>query len=117
MTEDRKSWHDLKCDPAPFQAMFWGMKTADLRNLSDRDIAVGDTVAFHEHDRSGVIQKYTGRILLTVITHIQTQYILPENCAMLSFRIIEKHLTRKTYEDSYRHVAETGLWAQMHKTV
>lgn len=79
-------WHELRTDPEPFRYMFAGLKKADLRDLSDRDIQAGDIVVFNEFDREK--QYYPGRSIKAKITHVQTGYMLPENCAMLSFQII-----------------------------
>jgi hypothetical protein len=67
--------HTLKVDPEPFLAMWQGLKKADLRDLSDRDIQVGDTVDFEEFDRD--TKAYSGLMIRCKITHIQRGYILP----------------------------------------
>ena len=82
--------------------MWRGAKTADLRDLSDRDIQVGDWVWFHENCRK---DGRTGRSIQVEVTHIQRGYILPSPCcvrtcseagtktgvagAMLSFRVVD----------------------------
>lgn len=59
--------HIFKCDPAPFEQMWCGIKTAELR-LNDRDYQQGDSVLVREHFRKD--DKYTGRTIQANITYV-----------------------------------------------
>ena len=66
--------HTLRTDPIPFQAMWDGIKTFELRK-NDRGFKVGDTLCLIEHQRDGSKNLgNTGRVMNATV-----QYIL-ENC-------------------------------------
>lgn len=76
--------HELKADPTPFEDVYSGRKTAEVR-LDDRGYKVGDVLHLREHQRSGLVGgKYTGRELRRRVTHIQHGYGLPEGVVVLS---------------------------------
>ena len=84
--------HVLKVDPEPFDLLFHGLKTFELRR-KDRDYRIGDTLlllrTFHSGKEmaAGAALKYTGAALAGVITHIQTGYDMPEHLCGLSLSI------------------------------
>lgn len=71
-----------------------GRKKADLRDLCaynlqhKKHIEIGDRVSFREFDREK--NYYTGRRLMTNITHIQMGYVLKPGCGMLSFKVVRR---------------------------
>lgn len=98
-----KPWR-FKTDTEPFQAVWCGAKTAELRDLSDRpDIEVDDWLTLWEM----IGGLYTGRSIEAQITHIQRGYGLPEGYAMLSLGSLLKFKTVqtnfKTIEEIERH--------------
>lgn len=81
--------HRFKTDPQPFREMWEKRKTSDFRNLSDRPdpVKVGDKVTFEEHDPA--VPFYTGKSIVAVVTHVQSGYGIPVDCAVISFRILK----------------------------
>ena len=69
--------HRVKSWPTFFEATLAGVKTHDVRRISDRDYHVGDTLRLQEFDPEK--QQYTGRELCVRITYI-TSANLP--CAL-----------------------------------
>ena len=65
--------HELKCDPAPFQDVWLGLKTFELR-LDDRGFRLGDTLWLREHNRldehPSLAIGYTGREVIMVVAHL-----------------------------------------------
>ncbi len=55
--------HDLKEAPQYFGLVCAGIKNFEIRK-NDRDYQIGDTVKFHEYDKTE--EKYTGRKSRTV---------------------------------------------------
>lgn len=82
--------HELKTDPAVFDAVVRGAKTHEIR-FNDRAFAVGDllhlreTAATGEAMRAGAPIEYTGRQALREVSHIQTGYGLADGWVILSF--------------------------------
>jgi hypothetical protein len=76
------SSHTLKCKPGPFAALVSGEKTSEVRRCDDRVFKVGQTVEIKEVDADGIP---TGNKLYRRITHIQTDYGLPDNLCVLSY--------------------------------
>lgn len=82
--------HELKTDPAVFEAVARGDKTHEIR-LNDRGFAVGDTLLLRETESPGEYMKlgsplvYTGRTETRTISHIQTGYGLADDWCILSF--------------------------------
>ena len=72
-----KMEHRVKSWPSFFEATLAGVKTHDVRRVSDRDYRVGDTLRLMEFDPEK--QRYTGRELCVRITYI-TSAKLP--CAL-----------------------------------
>lgn len=88
--------HELKTDHEPFEAVFSGAKTHEIRSGADRDFKVGDTLILREtrysHDEmrvDGRPLEYTGRTVERIVTHIQSGYGLP-------FGIVVMSLARRT---------------------
>lgn len=69
--------HRVKAWPIFFEATLAGVKTHDVRRITDRDYQVGDTLRLMEFDPEK--QQYTGRELRVRITYI-TSAMLP--CAL-----------------------------------
>lgn len=86
ITDPDGACHELKTDPEPFQAMLDGAKRSDVRDVSDKDIRIGDYVVYREFDRK--FQKYTERVIRTRVLHIQSGYGLPDNIQVISFQVI-----------------------------
>ena len=75
--------HELKCDPRPFQAVYQGSKTFEVR-VDDRGYQVGDTLHLREYDRE--TSTYTGRWVSKRVTYLLCggQYGLPDNLVVMS---------------------------------
>ena len=73
--------HTLKIHPQPLADLLSGAKTAEVRDCSDRDFRVGDTVRLRELTADG----YTGREATRTISHIQEGYGLPVGLCVLSY--------------------------------
>jgi hypothetical protein len=82
--------HELKTWPEPFEAIWYDMKTAEIRK-NDRAFSVGDILRLEEWDPDPDEQTYTGRVIVAEITHIERGFGVPEGYAMLSIRVHEKH--------------------------
>lgn len=69
--------HELKTDPAVFQAVLDGLKTYELR-MNDRGFATGDELRLREtrytgaEIAAGAPLEYTGREVTRRVTHILT---------------------------------------------
>lgn len=73
--------HVLKIHPQPLADLLSGAKTAEVRDCSDRDFQVGDTVRLRELTGDG----YTGREVTRTISHVQVGYGLPVGLCVLSY--------------------------------
>ncbi len=60
--------HDLKVWPEYFEPIRQGLKTFEIRKVSDRDFRVGDTLVLSEWDEYD--RHYTGRAVKVKITYI-----------------------------------------------
>ena len=75
--------HDLKTWPKPFQAVWDGDKTAEIR-LNDRAFEVGQSLLLREYDPE--TKTFSGRYVWGKITHILSGgFGLRENYVMMSF--------------------------------
>lgn len=74
--------HELKIRQTPLADLFSGLKTGEIRDCSDREFAVGDTVLLREIDDA---RDYTGTVLRRTITHVQKHYGLPGHLCVLSY--------------------------------
>lgn len=74
--------HELKIRQTPLADLLSGLKTGEIRDCSDREFAVGDTVVLREIDDS---RDYTGTVLRRTITHVQKNYGLPDHLCVLSY--------------------------------
>lgn len=89
---DERRTHELKTDPAVFDAVARGDKTHEIR-LNDRNFQVGDNLLLRETVDTGWAMRnagaplvYTGRAATRTISHIQTGYGLADDWCILSFR-------------------------------
>lgn len=81
------NYHNLKTWPVYFQAVWDGVKTAEIRK-DDRGFAVGDSLLLEEWE-AGV---YTGRRLSATISHIvKGAPFLPDDTAVLSLTNVLKY--------------------------
>ncbi len=87
--------HNLKCWPAPFQAIVAGDKRADFRRDDRGGFQVGDVVRFMEWapllpPPVALPLCYTGATQLAEITHVQPggAFGIPEGFAILSFVLL-----------------------------
>lgn len=79
--------HDLKCWPAPFEAIARGEKSWEFR-LDDRGYAVGDALVLREWDPG--IRSYTGRVIRARVTWIlQGAFGLPVGYVIMSLDVRE----------------------------
>lgn len=74
--------HELKIRQTPLADLLSGLKTGEIRDCSDREFAVGDTVLLREIDDS---RDYTGTVARRTITHVQKNYGLPDHLCVLSY--------------------------------
>nr|WP_225777321.1 DUF3850 domain-containing protein [Pseudomonas sp. Marseille-Q3773] len=74
--------HELKIRQTPLADLLSGLKTGEIRDCSDREFAVGDTVLLREIDDA---RDYTGTVLRRTITHVQKHYGLPDHLCVLSY--------------------------------
>ncbi|URD40688.1 DUF3850 domain-containing protein [Pseudomonas sp. BYT-5] len=74
--------HELKIRQTPLADLLSGLKTGEIRDCSDREFAVGDTVLLREIDDA---RDYTGTVLRRTITHVQKNYGLPDHLCVLSY--------------------------------
>ncbi|MDS9590715.1 DUF3850 domain-containing protein [Pseudomonas sp. HTZ1] len=74
--------HELKIRQTPLADLLSGLKTGEVRDCSDREFAVGDTVLLREIDDA---RDYTGTVLRRTITHVQKHYGLPDHLCVLSY--------------------------------
>lgn len=61
--------HELKILPEYFSAVILGLKTAEIRDNTDRDFNVGDFLVLREYDPESE-NGYTSRVTELQITHI-----------------------------------------------
>lgn len=85
--------HELKTDPAVFQAALDGAKTYEIR-FNDRDYKVGDELLLRETKHTGAEMavsklpvEYTGRTLHKTVAHVLQGYGLQEGWCILSYKI------------------------------
>lgn len=83
--------HYLKSTTQPFSDVKSRLKKAEFRN-NDRDFAVGDLVVLMhwKYARDGIRAYYTGERQWIQITHIQTDFGIPEGFCVLSFVCVEQ---------------------------
>ena len=80
--------HRLKIHRKPFLDLESGAKTCEIRDCSDRDFQVGDSVLLMLVDETG---NPTPNELRRKITHIQTGYGLPDCLCVLSYEPAAQH--------------------------
>lgn len=110
--------HELKIRQTPLADLLSGLKTGEIRDCSDREFAVGDTVLLREIDDA---RDYTGTVLRRTITHVQKHYGLPDHLCVLSYGQAAPQPHAEpiawmvgtafwwTKEEAERDAAETGL--------
>jgi hypothetical protein len=77
--------HELKCWPAPFEAIGNGEKGWEFR-LDDRGYAVGDTLVLREWEPG--VRSYTGRVLRARVTWIlHGGFGLPDGFVIMSLDV------------------------------
>lgn len=74
--------HELKIRQTPLADLLSGLNTGEIRDCSDREFAVGDTVLLHEIDDA---RDYTVTVARRTITHVQKHYGLPDHLCVLSY--------------------------------
>ena len=80
--------HRLKIHRKPFLDLESGAKTGEIRDCSDRDFQVGDSVLLMLVDETG---NPTTNELRRKITHIQTGYGLQDHLCVLSYEPAAQH--------------------------
>jgi len=76
------SIHHLKINKQPFDDLVSGRKTGEVRDCSDRDFKVGDSVElFMTETATG----FATESIVRTITHIQRGYGLPDDLCVLSY--------------------------------
>ena len=80
--------HRLKIHRKPFLDLESGAKTCEIRDCSDRDFQVGDSVLLMLVDEDG---NPTPNELRRKITHIQTGYGLQDQLCVLSYEPADQH--------------------------
>ena len=96
-------WHDLKTDPEPFAASFYGWKPYEIRRF-DRDFMMSDFIVLRETVHNGQLMnpplvegiplktpkplEYTGRVLSFRITEVRTGYGIMEGWCALGLQSI-----------------------------
>ena len=84
--------HDLKTLVKPFQALWDGTKSHEVRKF-DRDFQVGHTLLLREYDEFA--ESYSGREIVAEITYITWpgMHGLPGMIGVMSISIISHSLT------------------------
>ncbi|MCK1466886.1 DUF3850 domain-containing protein [Bradyrhizobium sp. CW10] len=81
--------HKVKSWPSFFEATLSGVKTHEVRRLTDRDYQVGDRLLLQEYDPS--TETYSGRELavrITYVTSTEAPCALSEECLHPHFCIL-----------------------------
>jgi len=73
--------HELKTHPGPFEEVWHGWKTAELRH-DDREFRLGDYLMLSEWDPE--TEAYTGRTVRCRVTCVTRGWGLPSDMCMLS---------------------------------
>ncbi len=92
--------HDLKTHPGPFQAVWDGRKTFEIRKF-DRPFAVGDVLLLREWDPDGgylveyppfLSGRLTGRFVVAAVPYLTKPgaWDLPPDIGVLGIRVLEK---------------------------
>lgn len=78
--------HDIKIHEQFFDDVQSGAKKSELRH-DDRNYKTGDMLMIREYNP--LIDSYTERVIMAVITHIYRGPNLPNDYAILSLRIMK----------------------------
>lgn len=94
----RRNKHDLKCWPDPFQAVWDGLKTYEIR-VNDRDYGVGDELTLREWDPK--TETYTGREVSAYVTYMTRggEWGLPVDLCVLAIDVEALFDARQTKGD------------------
>ncbi len=95
--------HELKIRQTPLADLLSGLKTGEVRDCSDREFAVGDTVLLREIDDG---RDYTGAVLRRTITHVQKHYGLPDHLCVLSYG----HPAPQPHPEPIAWMVGTAFW-------
>lgn len=116
--------HELKTDPAVFEAVLSGAKTHEIR-LNDRNFDVADVLLLRETIYTGAEMAkgaellYTGRETRRTVSHIQTGYGLCEGWCILSFDLGTEELEYATrlarHLYSLHYSATAPSWEPAHE--
>lgn len=81
--------HNLKTWPAPFEAVWDGRKTYEIRR-DDRGFAVGDHLLLQEWDPA--TKTFSGRMILGEVTYMTPpgQWGLPDDLCILSVSVLNR---------------------------
>ena len=74
--------HNLKINRAPYDDLVSGAKTSEVRNCSDRDFRVGDSVELFMTETA---EGFATESIVRKISHIQRGYGLPDGLCVLSY--------------------------------
>lgn len=95
MSEEKGSVHEVKSWTFLFQALVSGLKKHDIRDMTERDYKVGDTLVLKEFDQTS--GKFTGREQKAKITYITSSMtpcafssaVLKKEFGILSLELID----------------------------
>lgn len=79
--------HELKTWPGPFEAVLSGAKRFEIRRDDGRGFAVGDQLLLREYVLSD--EHYTGRAILTGVTHIERGWGLHPDVVVMGIRVLD----------------------------
>ena len=85
--------HELKTDPEPFRASWWGWKPYEIRK-NDRNFKPGDQISLRETVYSGEEMQagkpleYTGRCLGREVTEVRTGYGIKDGWCALGVKVV-----------------------------
>lgn len=89
--------HELKCDPAPFDAVWCGNKSHEIR-LDDRGFKDGDTLRLKKtsddgafYNKTGEKPIFTGQEMTVVVRHIQRGYGLLPGWVVMSIQVTARY--------------------------
>ena len=80
--------HELKVNVSSFDLIRSNPKSGEVRDCTDRNFSVGETVFLREIDDS---RSYTGRTARMLISNVQTYPGLPSNLVVLCYEDIDSN--------------------------
>lgn len=87
--------HELKVNISAFDLILSNPKSGEVRDCTDRNFSVGETVFLREIDDS---RSYTGRTARMVISNVQTYAGLPSNLVFLCYEEIDSNASVSSNE-------------------